>query len=131
MEKLRPKKGVSSVSQKIAQMALDEKESQDAYIETLKEVKSEMYNQPVDGEEASEEVTTDNEVKKLRKKDKGVRRGELRILVDAELAEVYKLIAVQEGISISSYISNILENYLMEHQKEIKSLLKTRNKFLS
>ena len=131
MVKLVKKEGVNPVSQAIAQKALDEQRKQQEYINSLKEIKSEMYDTPNEESETdNNEEKTETEVRQ-KKKRKDIQKGELRLKVDVELAEIFKMIAVQEGVTVSSYVSNILEGYLMENQKEIKALLKMKNKFLS
>lgn len=131
MVKLVKKPGVKPVNQTIAQKALDEQIKQEKYINSLREIKGEMYDAQVEtGETEENEEKTETEVKQKGKR-KEIQKGELRLRVDTELADIYKLIAVQEGVTVSSYISNILETYLIENQKEIKALLKMKNKFLS
>lgn len=134
MDKLRKKKSDSPVNQVLAQNALNEKEAQENYLSTLREVKSQMYQEVQQGgkQEEVEEQASDMESKPKeqrsedKKKKKRERKKEMRIMCNAELTEVFKLIAVHEGVSLSSYITDILETYLKENIDEIKKILKVK-----
>lgn len=134
MVKLVRKSGLKPENQGFEQTTSDEQQN---YLDKLKAVKGEMYQEKQTTEEQKENeeqlkdmVPVSNEQKNLVKK-KGEKKGELRIKCNAELAEIYKLIAVHEGVSLSNYVTNILEAYLVENLEEIKKMLKVKNKFLS
>lgn len=120
-----------------AQQALENEASQNQYLEILRGVKQEMYEDPIKQDNVTEEEAPEVEVKaesiqemiestKIRKSS-----GELkRVPIDSDLAEVYKMIASREGVTLSGFISNVLETYLNNHLKEVKKRLKHGNKFL-
>lgn len=119
------------------QQLLENEESQNQYLEMLREVKQEMYDEQTKQEDVVEEEAPEVDVKtesiqdmiestKTRKSS-----GELkRIPVESDLAETYKMIASREGVTLSGLISNVLETYLNSHLKEVKKRLKHGNKFL-
>lgn len=133
MDKLKKRATNSSNTQSVASQALSEQQSQEEYLNALKGIKSEIYNTKTEPSEETQEETqvTTGKLQDMIENTKLRKGGDLkRIQIDSDLAEVYKLIAIREGVTLSGFVSNILESYLKDHMKEVKSLLKSGNKFL-
>lgn len=134
MDKLKKRKKDSGAAQQI----LNDDASQKQYIEMLTGIKQDMYNKDEEPKEESIEPSAEpveTQAEKLQDMIESTRNrkggGELkRIPIESDLAEVYKMIAVREGVTLSGLVSNVLETYLDKHLKEVKKLLKPDNKFL-
>lgn len=125
-------------TQLMAQQALENEQSQQSYLQMLQGIKEDMYETPKQQEPDVTDKVPEQDNKKVESIQDMAERtkkreysGELkRIPVDSEIAEVYKIIAAREGVTLSGFISNVLETYLDSNLKEVKSLLKKGNKFL-
>lgn len=138
MDKLKKRNNSKGGTQLMAQQALENEQSQQSYLQMLQGIKEGMYETPKQQEPDATDKVPEQDNKKVESIQDMAERtkkreysGELkRIPVDSEIAEVYKIIAAREGVTLSGFISNVLETYLDSNLKEVKSLLKKGNKFL-
>lgn len=141
--KPQPKNGNSV---KTDEQKLKEQREQENYVDLLERVKSEMYAKESPNEQANT-VPNENqtsETSKVSEKERKTRLEELletaknknkmemtRVFVDKDLAEIYKLLAMREGVTMSSLMSAVLSEYLKDKVDEVKHRISTKkNKYL-
>lgn len=141
--KPQPKNGNSA---KTDEQKLKEQREQENYVDLLERVKSEMYAKESPNEQANT-VPNENqtsETSKVSEKERKTRLEELletaknknkmemtRVFVDKDLAEIYKLLAMREGVTMSSLMSAVLSEYLKDKVDEVKHRISTKkNKYL-
>lgn len=145
--KLKPK----TDSSKTDEQKLKERREQDAYIELLNQVKENMYgdgvkdnsskqtdtnstenqtDEALNVEEKESKTSLDELLETAKRKGKG-KMEMTRVFVDKDLAEIYKLLAMREGVTMSSLMSAVLSEYLKDKVDDVKHRISTkRNKYL-
>ena len=145
--KLKPK----TDSSKTDEQKLKERKEQDDYIELLNQVKENMYgdgvkdnsskqtdtnstenqtDEALNVEEKESKTSLDELLETAKRKGKG-KMEMTRVFVDKDLAEIYKLLAMREGVTMSSLMSAVLSEYLKDKVDDVKHRISTkRNKYL-
>lgn len=133
-------------NEKTDEQKLQDQKEQEEYLNFLEGVKEEMYGKKSSQEQTNtvpEQIQTD-ETSNVGEKQKKTELDELletvkkkskmemtRVFVDKDLAEIYKLLAMREGVTMSSLMSAVLSEYLKDKVDEVKHRISTKkNKYL-